>query len=428
MRRGLIGARLGHSYSAGLHRTLGGYPYELIEVDETQLAAMMKKKDFSALNVTIPYKQTVIPWLDELDERARRIGAVNTITNDHGHLKGWNTDAAGFEMMLKQAGMDVGGRKVIVLGNGGAAQAVIAVLEELGAGQIIRVKQRPSAQTLTYPQAYQLHGDAQVLINTSPVGMAPDYQGCPVDLDRFAQLESVADVIYNPHRTRLLLKAQQRGLRTAGGLIMLVAQAAEAIRLFDGKLVGQDQILSATADLARSTLNLVLVGMPGCGKSTLARQLAKLSGRPAVDLDQNIVERTGMPIRTFFDRYGETAFREVEAEILAEACSGSGQIIATGGGVVKSQENIERLRQSGGVFFVHRDLDQLQADESRPLSRSQSDLQRLYRERIALYHQAADFHISNNTTVQQCAQQIWSQWQRHADLFINAGIQKGDSQ
>ena len=269
MRRGLIGARLGHSYSAGLHRTLGGYPYELIEVDETQLAAMMKKKDFSALNVTIPYKQTVIPWLDELDERARRIGAVNTITNDHGHLKGWNTDAAGFEMMLKQAGMDVGGRKVIVLGNGGAAQAVIAVLEELGAGQIIRVKQRPSAQTLTYPQAYQLHGDAQVLINTSPVGMAPDYQGCPVDLDRFAQLESVADVIYNPHRTRLLLQAQQRGLRTAGGLIMLVAQAAEAVRLFDGKLVGQDQILSTTADLARSTLNLVLVGMPGCGKSTL---------------------------------------------------------------------------------------------------------------------------------------------------------------
>ncbi|EEF68431.1 shikimate kinase [Holdemania filiformis] len=370
MRRGLIGEHLGHSYSQRIHETLGGYPYELIEVALQDLDAWMKNKDFAALNVTIPYKKAVIPYLEELDERARRIGAVNTIVNDHGRLIGKNTDYYGCRFMLEQAGMEIQGRKVILLGNGGAAQAVQAVLEDLGAAAIVKVKRNPSPETLTYEEAYRDHSGAQVIVNTSPVGMFPAQEGIPVELDRFPQLESVADVIYNPHRTRLIVEAQKRGCRTATGLSMLTAQAAEAIEAFIGKPVAPESILRMTAELAREKMNLVLIGMPGCGKSTIARKLAEISGRPAVDIDQRIVERIGMPIRDFFAQQGEARFRQIEAEILAEVTLQTGQIIATGGGIVKDWENVRRLRQSGKVYFLDRSLDQLETDPSRPLSSS----------------------------------------------------------
>lgn len=266
----------------------------------------MKNKDFAALNVTIPYKKAVIPYLEELDERARRIGAVNTIVNDHGRLIGKNTDYYGCRFMLEQAGIEIQDRKVILLGNGGAAQAVQAVLEDLGAAAIVKVKRNPSPETLTYEEAYRDHSGAQVIVNTSPVGMFPAQEGIPVELDRFPQLESVADVIYNPHRTRLIVEAQKRGCRTATGLSMLTAQAAEAIEAFIGKPVAPKSILRMTAELAREKMNLVLIGMPGCGKSTIARKLAEISGRPAVDIDQRIVERIGMPDPgTFFAQQGE---------------------------------------------------------------------------------------------------------------------------
>ena len=217
MRRGLIGEHLGHSYSQRIHETLGGYPYELIEVAPQDLDAWMKNKDFAALNVTIPYKKAVIPYLEELDERARRIGAVNTIVNDHGRLIGKNTDYYGCRFMLEQAGIEIQDRKVILLGNGGAAQAVQAVLEDLGAAAIVKVKRNPSPETLTYEEAYRDHSGAQVIVNTSPVGMFPAQEGIPVELDRFPQLESVADVIYNPHRTRLIVEAQKRGIKHVNG-------------------------------------------------------------------------------------------------------------------------------------------------------------------------------------------------------------------
>ena len=239
----------------------------------------------------------MIPYLEELDERARRIGAVNTIVNDHGRLIGKNTDYYGCRFMLEQAGIEIQGRKVILLGNGGAAQAVQAVLEDLGAAAIVKVKRNPSPETLTYEEAYRDHNDAQVIVNTSPVGMFPAQEGLPVELDQFPQLESVVDVIYNPHRTRLIVEAQKRGCRTATGLSMLTAQAAEAIEAFIGKPVAPKSILRMTAELEREKMNLVLIGMPGCGKSTIAKKLAEISGRPAVDIDRRIVERIGMPIR-----------------------------------------------------------------------------------------------------------------------------------
>ncbi|WP_417076243.1 shikimate kinase [Holdemania filiformis] len=410
MRRGLIGEHLGHSYSQRIHETLGGYPYELIEVALQDLDAWMKNKDFAALNVTIPYKKAVIPYLEELDERARRIGAVNTIVNDHGRLIGKNTDYYGCWFMLEQAGMEIQGRKVILLGNGGAAQAVQAVLEDLGAAAIVKVKRNPSPETLTYEEAYRDHSGAQVIVNTSPVGMFPAQEGIPVELDRFPQLESVADVIYNPHRTRLIVEAQKRGCRTATGLSMLTAQAAEAIEAFIGKPVAPESILRMTAELAREKMNLVLIGMPGCGKSTIARKLAEISGRPAVDIDQRIVERIGMPIRDFFAQQGEARFRQIEAEILAEVTLQTGQIIATGGGIVKDWENVRRLRQSGKVYFLDRSLDQLETDPSRPLSSSREALRQLYDQRIDLYRAACDQQIENNGSADQTARRLWQDW------------------
>ena len=410
MRRGLIGEHLGHSYSQRIHETLGGYPYELIEVALQDLDAWMKNKDFAALNVTIPYKKAVIPYLEELDERARRIGAVNTIVNDHGRLIGKNTDYYGCWFMLEQAGMEIQGRKVILLGNGGAAQAVQAVLEDLGAAAIVKVKRNPSPETLTYEEAYRDHSGAQVIVNTSPVGMFPAQEGIPVELDRFPQLESVADVIYNPHRTRLIVEAQKRGCRTATGLSMLTAQAAEAIEAFIGKPVAPESILRMTAELAREKMNLVLIGMPGCGKSTIARKLAEISGRPAVDIDPRIVERIGMPIRDFFAQQGEARFRQIEAEILAEVTLQTGQIIATGGGIVKDWENVRRLRQSGKVYFLDRSLDQLETDPSRPLSSSREALRQLYDQRIDLYRAACDQQIENNGSADQTARRLWQDW------------------
>ena len=410
MRRGLIGEHLGHSYSQRIHETLGGYPYELIEVAPQDLDAWMKNKDFAALNVTIPYKKAVIPYLEELDERARRIGAVNTIVNDHGRLIGKNTDYYGCRFMLEQAGIEIQGRKVILLGNGGAAQAVQAVLEDLGAAAIVKVKRNPSPETLTYEEAYRDHSGAQVIVNTSPVGMFPAQEGIPVELDRFPQLESVADVIYNPHRTRLIVEAQKRGCRTATGLSMLTAQAAEAIEAFIGKPVAPKSILRMTAELAREKMNLVLIGMPGCGKSTIARKLAEISGRPAVDIDQRIVERIGMRIRDFFAQQGEARFRQIEAEILAEVALQTGQIIATGGGIVKDWENVRRLRQSGKVYFLDRSLDQLETDPSRPLSSSREALRQLYDQRIDLYRAACDQQIENNGSADQTARRLWQDW------------------
>ena len=410
MRRGLIGEHLGHSYSQRIHETLGGYPYELIEVAPQDLDAWMKNKDFAALNVTIPYKKAVIPYLEELDERARRIGAVNTIVNDHGRLIGKNTDYYGCRFMLEQAGIEIQDRKVILLGNGGAAQAVQAVLEDLGAAAIVKVKRNPSPETLTYEEAYRDHSGAQVIVNTSPVGMFPAQEGIPVELDRFPQLESVADVIYNPHRTRLIVEAQKRGCRTATGLSMLTAQAAEAIEAFIGKPVAPKSILRMTAELAREKMNLVLIGMPGCGKSTITRKLAEISGRPAVDIDQRIVERIGMPIRDFFAQQGEARFRQIEAEILAEVTLQTGQIIATGGGIVKDWENVRRLRQSGKVYFLDRSLDQLETDPSRPLSSSREALRQLYDQRIDLYRAACDQQIENNGSADETARRLWQDW------------------
>lgn len=395
MRRGLIGEHLGHSYSKRIHEALGGYAYELIEVSPQQLDALMKAKEFAALNVTIPYKQTVIPYLDELDERAQRIGAVNTVVNNHGRLIGKNTDYYGCRFMLEQAGIEIRDKKVILLGNGGAAQAVYAVLEDLGASSILKVKRNPSAQTLTYEEAYRQHSDTQVIVNTSPVGMFPDQEGNPIELNHFSQLESVADVIYNPHRTRLIVEAQKRGCKTATGLSMLTAQAAEAIRAFTGKAVSSEAILKMTADLAREKMNLVLIGMPGCGKSTVGALLAAALHMDFVDTDIVLQEQQGKKLQTIIDAVGNDAFLKIEEDCIC-GLEYNNTVIATGGSVVYGKKAMRHLHENGLVVYIRLPYEEIErrlsnlATRGVTLKKGQT-LHSLYDERIPLYEAEADY-------------------------------------
>lgn len=410
MRRGLLGAKLGHSYSKMIHEELGGYPYDLIELDEEQLDLFLRKQEFDALNVTIPYKKTVIPYLNQIDEKAKQIGAVNTIVCRDKKLIGTNTDYYGFYFMLQQAKIEVTDKKVIVLGNGGAAQAVIAVLKQLKAKEIILVKRNPSSETISYEACYQDHCDAQVIVNTSPVGMFPHLQECPIDLDMLPHLESVADIIYNPLRTRLIVLALEKGCKTAQGLTMLVGQAAQAIELFSQQSVSLTRIKQMTKKIIQEKRNLVLIGMPSCGKSTLAKRLSNMLDRPMVDSDDEIVKKAGMSIRELFDTQGEQAFRKIEKEVIDELSQRTGLIIATGGGVVKNLENCRSLRQNGFVVFVDRNPNYLLVDPNRPLSKDRETILAMYSERYLLYRQAADVVVKNNGSLNKTLARIAQLW------------------
>ncbi len=401
MRYGLIGKKLGHSFSKVIHEKLADYTYDLIPLSEEALDAFLSARDFSALNVTIPYKETVIPYLDALDTHAKKIGAVNTIVNQNGILTGYNTDFFGFRYLLLHNGIDVKGKKVLVLGKGGAAKAVWAVLEALDAAMVLTVYHKPHPQAVTYAECYQKHTDADIIINTTPVGMYPNGADCPIQLDRFPALKGVVDVIYNPLRTKLIVEAQKRGIPAAGGLEMLVAQAKYAAEIFLCKKIAEDTIENIHRTLLEEQRNLVLIGMSGSGKTTLGRQTAKQLGKAFVDTDAEISKRIGMPIANFFATKGEAAFRQIEAEVVAELSSANGLVISTGGGVVKKQENIDLLRQNGSILWLKRDAALLESGKGRPLAPDADVAEQLYRERLPLYIAAADAIAENNGTEEE---------------------------
>lgn len=398
MRYGLIGGRLGHSYSRDIHARLGSYGYELRELAPDELAPFLAARDFCAVNVTIPYKQAVIPLLDEVSDVARRIGAVNVVVNDGGRLLGDNTDAAGFAALLRHAGVSVRGRKCLVLGTGGTSRTVEDVLRQEGAAQVVHVSRVPKAGAVGYDEAARRHGDAQVLVNTTPVGMAPDVESSPIDLAPFGRLEGVVDVVYHPLRTQLVLEAQRRGIRACGGLAMLVAQAVYASALFRGVEAGVARIDAIYRELLAEKRNIVLVGMPSSGKTTVGKLVAERSGRRFVDTDALAVERAGCSIAELFATRGEGAFRELERSIVAEVSQGAGQVVATGGGVVLDGRNVDALRRDGCVFFLDRPLEKLLATEDRPLSRTPEAVHRLYDERLPLYRAAADHVMDASRT------------------------------
>ncbi len=399
---GLLGRKLGHSYSPQIHGNLGEYTYRLFEKEPEELASFLKSGEFTGLNVTIPYKKDVIPYLDHLSDRARMIGAVNTVVRKaDGTLIGHNTDYFGFFSMLTRSGLQVAGKKVLVLGSGGASATVTAVLKEQGADVIVI-----SRSGENHYGNLHLHADAAVIVNTTPLGMYPNTGVSPVDLSVFSKLEGVLDVVYNPARTQLLLNAERRGLVTENGLWMLVAQAKESAEWFTGTQIPDSKIEEIHHILQRQMENLILIGMPGCGKSTVGKLLAEATGKTFFDADAQIVNMAGMPIPEIFAKEGEEGFRQRETAVLARLGSRSSLVIATGGGCVTRQENYPLLHQNGRIIWLQRQLEQLPID-GRPLSQS-GKLAEMYEVREPLYRRFADFTAQNNQTPQDTLDAILS--------------------
>ncbi len=400
MRCALLGRTLSHSYSPQIHSLLGDYAYDLIELEPQELGSFLRCGDFTGLNVTIPYKKEVLPYCDSLTPVAQMLGAVNTIVRQSdGTLLGHNSDYFGFTSMVTRSGLFVAGKKVLVLGSGGASATVTAVLQQLGACVTVISRSGPDNYTNLHR-----HADAAVLVNATPVGMYPHGGTSPVDLAQFPQLEGVLDLIYNPARTKLLLDAQARGLITENGLWMLVAQAWESAQLFMGQALEPNVIERIHGILSRQMENIILIGMPGCGKSTVGRLLAEKTNRRFVDADTVLVEDAAMTIPEIFANEGEAGFRARETKILTQLGALSGAVIATGGGCVTQPVNAPLLRQNGRIVWLERTLDALPTD-GRPLSQA-SSLEAMYEARRPLYAQFADVSVSNSSTPENAAKAI----------------------
>ena len=398
MKCGLLGRKLGHSYSPQIHARLADYSYSLFEKEPEELEEFLKHGDFTGINVTVPYKKAVIPYLDELSPRAKRLGAVNTVVRRDGKLIGHNTDYFGFLTMVKTSGLEVAGKKALVLGSGGASNTAVAVLEELGASVFVISRSGEH----NYDNLH-LHADAALIVNATPVGMYPHVGVSPVDLDLFPKLEGVLDVVYNPARTQILLDAEKRGIVAMNGLLMLVAQAKEAAEWFAGKTISDDLIPEIHTSLRLQMENIVLIGMPGCGKTTVGKALAEKLGKKFIDADAALEARFGRKITDIIPQDGEAAFRAMETATLAELGRQSGLVIATGGGCITQSRNYPLLHQNGTVLWLTRELDKLPTD-GRPLSQT-NKLVDMYRIRKPMYEAFADCVIDNdgelNSTISQ---------------------------
>ncbi len=398
MKYGLIGEHLKHSYSCEIHAQIADYEYELHEIPPSGLGGFLKKREFNAINVTIPYKQDVIPYLDEISDTAKRIGAVNTIVNRNGRLYGDNTDFAGMLALAKHIGVDMKGRKVLILGTGGASKTGHALAEYMGAQSVYYVSRSGKDGSISYEQAVTEHGDAQIIINATPVGMFPKQDGRPIDISAFPKLEGVIDAIYNPLRTNLILDAQERGIPAEGGLYMLSAQAVHASAVFRDIPLDESLVDKAFKSVKNDKQSIVLIGMPSSGKTTVGRILSEKCGKQLADTDEYIVRKIGMPISDFFAKHGEAEFRKIEKETVAELSATGGRIIATGGGAVLDAENVRALKQNGVLVFLDRRPENLIATDDRPLASRRSALEKLYAERYDIYCAAAELHIDANTT------------------------------
>lgn len=398
---GLLGETLGHSFSPQIHACLGDYEYKLFEVAPEDLDDFLRSGSFEGLNVTIPYKKAVMPYLAEISENAKAIGSVNTITVlPNGTLRGDNTDYDGFLYLVRRSGIAVNGKKALVLGTGGASLPVKKVLSDLGAREIISISRTGENNY----QNLEKHFDADLIVNTTPVGMYPNNLQSPLSLDGFTQLSGVLDIVYNPQKTKLILDAEQRGIPAFSGLTMLVAQAKRAAELFLNTNIDDRKNDEIYETLSRQMKNIVLVGMPGCGKSTVGKALAKRLSRPFFDADQEIVKRAGKSIPEIFQAEGEAGFRKIETEVLFDLCRQSGAVIATGGGAVTVPQNHDILRQNSLVVFINRDIAVLPTN-GRPLS-EQNDLHEMFRQRLPLYRAVCDYEVDGNSEIQTVTDRV----------------------
>lgn len=413
MKYGLIGEHLGHSFSKQIQTRIAeienvkDYDYQLVELDKEEFKEFMEKKDFKGINVTIPYKKDVIPYLDEMDESAKAIGAVNTIINVDGKLKGYNTDFGGFLYMVKAHNVHMEGKKVLIIGNGGACAAVKAVCKHENAKDIVIVSRSANRGAIGYDEMYTSHLDADIVVNTSPVGMFPNIVNAPIDVSWFHKLECVLDVVYNPILTRLCFEAQEADIKRVIGLEMLIAQAKYTFEIFENMSFDDSIIDEIKKEMLKDRCNIVLIGMPSAGKTTIGKMLEEKLGKEFFDLDDMIIAKAGKSIPEIFQESGEAGFRAIETEVAIEASKMNNKIIATGGGVVKHKVNMDFLRLNGITIFIDRDIDKLiSSDPNRPLSSSKQALQQMYKERYPLYQKYAAYIAVNNANIEETVDDI----------------------
>lgn len=413
MKYGLIGDHLGHSFSKQIQTRIAeienvkDYDYQLVELDKEEFKEFMEKKDFKGINVTIPYKKDVIPYLDEMDESAKAIGAVNTIINVDGKLKGYNTDFGGFLYMVKAHNVHMEGKKVLIIGNGGACAAVKAVCKHENAKDIVIVSRSANRGAIGYDEMYTSHLDADIVVNTSPVGMFPNIVNAPIDVSWFHKLECVLDVVYNPILTRLCFEAQEADIKRVIGLEMLIAQAKYTFEIIENMSFDDSIIDEIKKEMLKDRCNIVLIGMPSAGKTTIGKMLEEKLGKEFFDLDDMIIAKAGKSIPEIFQESGEAGFRAIETEVAIEASKMNNKIIATGGGVVKHKVNMDFLRLNGITIFIDRDIDKLiSSDPNRPLSSSKQALQQMYKERYPLYQKYAAYIAVNNANIEETVDDI----------------------
>lgn len=407
MRYGLIGEKLGHSFSKDIHERIADYTFDLIPLSKEEFKGFMEKKDFTALNVTIPYKKDVIPYLDEMDEHAKTIGAVNTIVNQDGKLKGYNTDFTGFLYMVKKHNVHMKGKKVLIIGNGGASAAIQAVVKHEQAGTMVIVDVVAGNGAISYDEMFSSHLDAEIIINTSPIGMYPRIGNAPIDISMFHKCEAVMDVIYNPILTRLCFEAQEMDIKRVNGLEMLIAQAKQSVEFFLDKKIDDQIIDDIYKDMLKERCNIVLIGMPSAGKTTIGKMLEERMQKEFIDLDDVIIEKAGKSIPEIFEESGEAGFRAIETEAAIEVSKLNNKIIATGGGTIKHKVNMDYLRQNGITIFIDRDVDKLiSSDPNRPLSKSSDALAKMHAERLPLYQKYAAYVAVNNSDIESTVTEI----------------------
>ena len=394
MQYGCIGEKLGHSFSKIIHNEICDYTYELKEIPKDSLDAFMKNKDFKAINVTIPCKQDVIPYLDEISEQARSIGAVNTIVNKNGRLYGFNTDFSGLKALIEFAGIDINDKKVLILGSGGTSKTALAVARSLGAKEVYRLSRSGGEGLITYTEAYNKHTDAEIIINTTPCGMYPRIGDSALYIEKFPNIAGVVDAVYNPLCSQLVVEAKQKGIKAIGGLYMLVAQAVFAAEYFTDSTIDKSEIERVYNKLLKEKQNLVLIGMPGCGKSTIGKAVAGMLNKEFIDSDDEIVKKAGITIPEIFESEGEAGFRKIESQVIKELSLKQSAVIATGGGAILNKRNVELLKGNGIVVFIDRPLEMLVTTDDRPLSSNRELLEKRYNERYDIYCGSADVIVN----------------------------------
>ncbi len=399
---GLLGRKLGHSLSPEIHSLLADYEYKLYPTEPEKLDEFFSDTALSGFNVTIPYKLEAFNRCDELSETAKKVGSVNTvIRRADGSLYGDNTDYFGFSYMAKKCGCDFRDKKVLILGSGGASLTVKQVASDSGAREIIVVSRSGENNY----ENISRHYDADIIVNTTPVGMYPNNGERLIDLSKFTKCKKALDLIYNPARTVFLLDAEKLGIDCINGLYMLAAQALPAAEKFSKKNIPHEKIDEVYKTIINNQKNIVLIGMPGCGKSTCARLLCEKTGRECIDTDAMIVEASGESIPDIFAKYGEAEFRRRETEAVLLAGKGAGKIIATGGGAILKEENRIALRENSTVIFLNTSTDAL-ATDGRPLSKSIDALEKMLAERLSLYLETADYTVEVSTDPEETVRRI----------------------